>query len=361
MIVPNAFPRWLRPPALAAVVIPAMLLLLPLAPAVNRALFQSPALAPSLAIGLWVFATLLVGALRLEQRGLERAWRVRTARRAELPAIAAGRDAGLRRARSRDFLEWMLGSALRAPWGRRLTGEWIYAGLGSKGSRYLLSILAASAAAAGLGLRIGGPVLALAAAMLAPLVMIRSVRARAATARRRLEQQLPQALDALAAALAAGLSLPQAIHFAAHDLPEPVRQVMVWLDVRLQLGCSVERVLTQVVKAFPDPSLAFALDGVAIQREFGGNLVAMLHQTSALLRDRADLEREVQAATSQGRLSGWIVAALVPVSAAILLFTNPRYIDVLFRTLIGQVLLVVAIGLQLAGWLAISRLVRIRF
>ncbi len=354
-------PRWLKRAAVVSTILLVFMLLLPAAPALHRLLVRSPALAPSLAVGLLMFSTLMLGALWLEQRLIEGAWRARTARRTGLPAIAAGRDAGQRRAHRQDFLEWLLRPVLRSSQGRQLTADWIDSGYGTKGSRYLLLIVAASAAGAGLGMRIAGPVLGLAVAAIAPLVVIRSVRARATTARRQMEQQLPQALDAIAAALAAGLSLPQAIHFAASDLPEPVAQVMVWLDLRLRLGRPIEHALTEVVRAFPEPSLAFALDGVAIQRAFGGNLVVMLHQTAALLRERADIEREVQAATSQGRLSGWIVAALVPVSAAILLFTNPRYIDVLFRTLIGQVALVVAIVLQLVGWLVISRLVRVRY
>lgn len=353
--------RWRKPAAVAGVIVLASALLLPAAPALNRLRVQSPALAPSLAAGLLVAVALLLGALWLEQRQLEATWRQRTAHRTGLPAIASGRDAGKQRAARQDPLEWLFGPLLRSPSGRRLTADWIDGGYGTKASRYVLLLVCASAVGAGLGWRIAGPLLALAIAAIAPLVAIRSVRARATSARRRLEQQLPQALDAVAAALAAGLSLPQAIHFAARDLPEPASHVMDWLDFRLRLGRPIEHVLAEVVRAFPEPSLAFALDGVAIQRAFGGNLVALLHQTSALLRERAEIEREVQAATSQGRLSGWIVAALVPVSAAILLFTNPRYIDVLFRTLIGQVLLVIAIGLQLAGWLAISHLVRVRY
>jgi tight adherence protein B len=366
MIRPDRLARtrllhWLKSAAAVSATLLVFLLMLPAAPALRQMLVRSPALAPSLTVALFVFSALLLGTMWLERRVLEGAWRARTARTTGLPTIAFGRDAGRQRAHRQDFLEWLLGPLLRAREGRRLTADWIDAGYGTKGSRYLLLVLAASAAGAGLGLRIAGPVLALATAAIAPLVLIRSVRARAIAARRRMEQQLPQALDAVAAALAAGLSLPQAIRFAARDLPEPVSQVMVWLDLRLRLGRPIEHVLTEVVQAFPEPSLALALDGVAIQRAFGGNLVAMMHQTAALLRERADIELEVQAATSQGKLSGWIVAALVPVSAAILLFTNPRYIDVLFRTLIGQALLVAAIGLQLAGWLAISRLVRVRY
>jgi tight adherence protein B len=72
-------------------------------------------------------------------------------------------------------------------------------------------------------------------------------------------------------------------------------------------------------------------------------------------------KREVRAVTAQGRLSGWVVGGLVPASAVILLLSNPRYIDVLFNTLPGQALLVLALLLQLVGWLIISRLVQLDY
>ena len=87
----------------------------------------------------------------------------------------------------------------------------------------------------------------------------------------------------------------------------------------------------------------------------------MLEESADLLRGRVELEREVRAVTTQGRLTGTVIAALVPVSAGILLAFNPRYIDVLFDTLIGQSLVVVAFVLQLVGWAIISRMVRIRY
>ncbi len=106
---------------------------------------------------------------------------------------------------------------------------------------------------------------------------------------------------------------------------------------------------------------ALAVEGILLQRQYGGDLVRLLGETADLLRMRLELEREVRAVTSQARLSGAVVAGLVPVSASLLLVTNPTYIDVLFETLPGQILLVVALILQLSGWAVLSRLVRIRY
>jgi tight adherence protein B len=211
------------------------------------------------------------------------------------------------------------------------------------------------------GWRIGGPILGLALAVIFPLLPRQIVVTRASSNRRRFGEQLPQALDALGAGLAAGLSFPQAVEYATEELPKPIVEAFLRLQRRISLGHPVDRSLQRLLQESPEEGLALVIDGIILQRQFGGDLIGMLEETASLLRERLELEREVRAVTTQGRLSGWVVASLVPVSAGILLFSNPVYIDILFDTLIGQILLVVALLLQLLGWGIISRMVRIRY
>jgi tight adherence protein B len=211
------------------------------------------------------------------------------------------------------------------------------------------------------GLRIGGVLLACALAFVIPLIPRAWVKNRAEARRARFGEQLPQALDSLASGLSAGLSFQQAVGFASDELPDPVAGAMASLEQRISLGVPTDRALGRLLEDHPEEALALVVDGIVLQRRFGGDLVAMLESTADLLRERVELEREVRAITSQGRLSGWVVAALVPVSAGILLLSNPVYINVLFQTLIGQALVALALALQLAGWVIISRMVQIRY
>lgn len=260
-----------------------------------------------------------------------------------------------------DPLEWLARPVLNSSWGSSFGSDWQQAGLGVKPSRGLLLALAALLAGWLFGVRIAGPVLALALLLVAPLAPISAIRAVAESKRSRYDEQLPMALDALAAGLSAGLSFPQAVHFAAGELPEPMSEVMARISRRLQLGIPVEVALQALPEARLGEMMVLAVEGIALQRQFGGDLVRMLNETADLLRERVELDREVKAVSSQGWLSGAVVAALVPVSAALLLATNPAYIDVLFNTLVGQILLVGALLLQLAGWAVLSRLVRIEY
>jgi tight adherence protein B len=260
-----------------------------------------------------------------------------------------------------DPLEWVCTPLLRTRAGRRLAEDWKDAGLGEKPSRYFLLLAMTGATGWVFGHRVAGTIVGLAMAVGLPFLPRALVASRASNQRRRFGDQLPQALDSLAAGLTAGLSLPQAVDFSRQELPDPIRHVMGKLSRRMALGIPVEEAFRSLLVERPEESLALAIEGIVLQRRFGGDLVRMLEETAELVRERVELEREVRTVTTQGRFSGIVIAALVPVSAAILLLFNPAYIDVLFDTIEGQVLLVIALLLLFIGWWIISRMVRVRY
>jgi tight adherence protein B len=318
-----------------------------------------PAVIPASAAAGVVLLLSLSGILTLESAALRSIWARRTARATGLERLVPPQLWQRVIQRLPDPLEWIAGPILRSRMGAVFAEEWEDAGMGGKASRYLFLMAVCAAGGWLLGTRMGGVVLGVALACLGPGLPRTLVRRRAEAHRRLFGEQLPQALDAVAAGLSAGLSFQQAVDYALGELPEPVGAVFARLSRRIQLGCPVEEALGSLLDEQPDESLALVVDGVALQRKFGGDMVRMLDETAELLRQRIELEREVQAVTTQGRFSGMIIAALLPVSAGILLAFNPQYIDVLFNTLIGQILLVFALLLQLTGWVIISRLVRV--
>ncbi|MGD2059129.1 MAG: type II secretion system F family protein [Anaerolineales bacterium] len=303
----------------------------------------------------------IAGVLWIEDWHLRRIWLTRVA--ADLGLAGLGPEPLWQSFLGRfpDPLELLLDPIWHTRIGKNLYEDWIDAGLGARASRYVLLLLVVASAGYFIGMRIGGPVLGVALGLVAPLLPRSLVSSRAEAGRRRFSEQLPQALDSISSGLAAGLSFQQAVEYAQEDLPDPARSAFDKLSRRIVLGFPVDQSLQRILEDHPDESLALVVDGLVLQRKFGGDMVRMLEDIAGVLRERLELEREVRAVTTQGRLSGIIIAALMPVSAGFLLSFNPRYVDVLFDTLIGQVLVVVAMILQLIGWVVISRLVQVRY
>jgi tight adherence protein B len=320
---------------------------------------RHPALLIAVVVGTCIWFAAIASVLRMRRENRARAWRARVEDDIGIGEIAPPGWLARWSRRLPDPLEELAGPLLRTRWGRRLSHEWRQSGFGQKGSRYLLMLAVLAGGVAYLGAATGGPILALALAFSIPLLPIRWVRGRAEERERRLSEQVPLALDGIAAGLSAGLSFDNAIQFASEELSSPINEALARLHRLLLVGHPFDFALERWQREFPVPSLGLAMEGVRLQRQLGGDMIRMLSETAELVRARMELEREVHAVTAQGRLSGWVIAALVPVSAAVLLSSNPRYIDVLFESLIGQVLLAVAICLQLLGWSMISRLIQI--
>ncbi|HHH83489.1 MAG TPA: hypothetical protein ENL35_10950 [Chloroflexi bacterium] len=245
--------------------------------------------------------------------------------------------------------------------GARLDAEWRQASMPGGPGIYLLMLGLSAAMGYLLGLVLAGWLLGATLALLSPLAPRAWVRGRSERYKSRFDEQLPFGIETLASGLAAGLSFEQAIAYAEEDLQEPARGRFARVTRWLSLGRTLEEALGRLADTRADDSLALFVDGILLRRQFGGNLVQMLEETASLLRERLELEREVRAVTAQGRFSGIVLAALVPVSAGFLLAFNPTYIRILFDTWIGQLCLVIALILQIAGWAIISRLIRIRY
>lgn len=327
----------------------------------HAAVEELPALTP--AAGLALFALVVAFALILawQRRGEVKRWRRRVAKLEGFSRLAGTRWIDRARifvgAAEAAFAELLLRTAL----GRGMARDWQDAELPGSGGRYLLLALAFSALGWLIGAALGALLLAAALAVLFPIAPRSWVGARAATRRNAFKEQLPAVLDLVASGLAAGLSLPQAIAHAAEEATDPSARSWGRLSFRVHLGQTMEHGLKQLYLEQPDPAMALLVDGLSLQRRFGGDMIQMLQETAALLRERLELEREVHAVTAQARLSGAVVAALAPVSAGLLFLSNPQYAEVLFHTLWGQGLLVLALFLQLTGWALISRLIEIRY
>jgi tight adherence protein B len=192
-------------------------------------------------------------------------------------------------------------------------------------------------------------------------------RVSAALAQRRhrqaLAQQMPTLVEALAAALRAGQSLPQALESAQDDLPAPGGVVVAGILRDVRLGEAPETVLERVAAAFGETPLAtdwrLMATAVAIQRSSGGNLAEILDQLGETLRERQRLQAQVDALTAQGRLSAWVVGGLPPLLLLALQLLDPQLVAPLFQTPTGWVLLGLGALLEACGILILRRIVDI--
>ena len=279
---------------------------------------------------------------------------------AALAVIGVGRIAGEVRAAPPGARTKRRGLLSTRPSGHRLGARLARGGIPVGPDLFVALVAAASTAAALLAylvlrLPIAAPVAA-GLVVLGALALVRSADARHLA---RVEEQLPGIAQQIAAALAAGLSLRQALTRAARDAPEPARAEFARAVAELELGTRLEAALEGLAERVPAHDLRIMVTAILVQRRTGGNLARALAALSGRLEERAQLARELRGATAQARMTAWLVAALPLGGAMMTEIAAPGTLGQTLGQGIGPMLLTVSAGLYALGVLGIRRIGRV--
>lgn len=176
-----------------------------------------------------------------------------------------------------------------------------------------------------------------------------------------LEGQLVDAINVLTSALKAGHSFQSAMNNIAVDMEAPISEEFGRVFRETQRGMTLEESLNRMVDRTGSDDLDMLCTAIIIQRKVGGNLSEVLEKISETIQSRISLRMEIKTRTSSGRLSGYIVGALPFILLIMLSVVNPDYASGLFETDIGHIMLVVGIILEVIGFVAIKKIVTIKY
>ncbi len=174
--------------------------------------------------------------------------------------------------------------------------------------------------------------------------------------RKILPSQIPLLLDAMASSLKAGYSIHQSLIFIASDLPKEISQECKKITTYMSVGLNLEESLQRLKNEWSMEEINFFADGTLIQMQKGGNIATFYQTLSKTIREKTQLETEMRNAVSQGRLSGYILAALWPASLCIFYMASPDYIDPLIHTTPGKFLLIASVILEIIGFFIIRKI-----
>ncbi|WP_420474699.1 type II secretion system F family protein [Noviherbaspirillum sp. ST9] len=194
------------------------------------------------------------------------------------------------------------------------------------------------------------------AASLPFLLLLRKRRIRL----KRLEEQLPDALDLLCRALRAGHALPAGIQMIGDEMADPIAVEFRTVFDEVNFGISMQEALAGLARRVPGTDVGYFVVAVLIQRETGGNLTELLSNIASIVRDRLKLYGQVRALSAEGRLSAWILGLLPFVLAGIMLIVNGKLMRTLWTDPLGIKLIVGALVLMAFGIVWMRKVIRIR-
>ncbi len=177
---------------------------------------------------------------------------------------------------------------------------------------------------------------------------------------KRLEAQLPDAVELIARALRAGHAFPTSLQMVSEELPDPLGEEFALVFEEVNYGLPVSDAMLNLAARVPVDDLRFFAVAVVLQRETGGNLAEILDNISQLIRERFKLYGTVRVLSAEGRASAWVMTLLPFVAALALNLVSPGFMEVLWKDPAGIKLILMAAIAMVIGIFWLWRIVQIR-
>jgi tight adherence protein B len=178
--------------------------------------------------------------------------------------------------------------------------------------------------------------------------------------RNRFVDQLPDNLQVIASAMRAGHSFAGALSVVVEDAPEPTGRELRRVIADERLGVPLDVAMASAVRRMDSKDLEQIALVAVLQRETGGNTAEVLDRVTEAVRERLALRRMVASLTAQGRMSRWVLTGIPIFLLVMLTLINPTYMNALYTTTVGRILLALCAVMITAGSLVIKRIVDIK-
>jgi tight adherence protein B len=151
--------------------------------------------------------------------------------------------------------------------------------------------------------------------------------------------EFPNAVDIITRGVKAGLPLGDCLRVIAAESAEPVRSEFRQIAEAQTMGLSTGEAVERIVERVPIPEASFFAIVINIQQKAGGNLAEALGNLSSVLRGRKMMKAKIQAMSGEAKASAYIIGAMPFVVAIMAYVTSPKYMELLWTTQTGELVL----------------------
>src|SRR5699024_5297959 len=152
---------------------------------------------------------------------------------------------------------------------------------------------------------------------------------------RRLDEQLPDLLLALAGSLRAGTGIQSALQHVSQHIAAPLAHELALVRREQRMGVPLEQALQSFAGRVPTEGARLVVSALRIAMQTGGSLAQTLERIAKTLRARLYLQGRVRALTAQGRMQAWVMAVLPAMLAGVLTWLDPEAMEKLWTTPAG--------------------------
>ncbi len=245
--------------------------------------------------------------------------------------------------------------------GRSLQEQLERSGSQLRSGEWVIAVASLMAVAGGLSFLIRGLIAAVlvsvAVVIVARFMLSHNIRKR----QEAFADQLPDVILNLSSALRSGQSIQQAVATIAPDLEAPAGEELRRVVIENRIGRDLVQSFRELAQRMDSVDFDWVVRAIEINHSTGGDLPSILRRLDATIRARNHVAGTVRSLTADGRISGVVLTALPPALMICVQFVNPGYLEPLFGTSLGRLLLIGATLMLVIGGVWLTRLARFRY
>ena len=178
---------------------------------------------------------------------------------------------------------------------------------------------------------------------------------------KKVTNQFADALDIIVRGVKSGLPLNECLRIISVESPDPLRTEFKIITDGISMGQSIPQALEKFYRRVPLQEVNFFNIVLGIQAQTGGNLSEALNNLSQVIRSRKMLREKIKALSSEAKASAMIIGCL-PIAVMVLVYiTTPAYIMELFYKPMGNLILLIGVGLMGLGIYVMRRMINFDF
>lgn len=160
-------------------------------------------------------------------------------------------------------------------------------------------------------------------------------------------------------AMKAGMALPQALDKVGSQMGGVMGEEIANMLHEYKLGMGISDAVQRLSERMPGEDIRLIASAVRLSTQTGGSLVDVMEQLSIMIRNRTEFKEKVKTLTAQGRFEAMAMAAMPLVAFLLLYFLHPEMMLPLVTTAKGWMAVGASIGLDIAGFVVIKKIVTI--
>jgi tight adherence protein B len=174
-----------------------------------------------------------------------------------------------------------------------------------------------------------------------------------------IEAQLPAVLQLLAGSLDSGSSLLLAMELAGEEGDPPLSTELKRVIAETRVGRPVLEALEAMALRVGSRDVSWTVEAIRIQHQTGGKLADTLRVLADFMRTRVEVRGEIRALAAEAKISGKVLTFLPIGIGAFLFMFRRNYLEPLYSTGLGKLMIVAAVVGMTVGALWMRRMTQV--